>query len=99
MATVKLPDSSGARWWKAGLLLAGAVITLFVIAVALVSAIWTPYDVTKLVIADRLQGLSSTHLLGTDHFGRDSFSRALYGARMTVLIGLGAVTVALLTST
>ena len=37
------------------------------------------------------------HLFGTDHFGRDSFSRALYGARMTVLIGLGAVTVALLT--
>ena len=35
------------------------------------------------------------NLFGTDHFGRDTFSRAIYGARMTVIIGMGSVIVAL----
>jgi len=71
--------------------LAGAVITLFVVAVALVSVVWTPYDVTKLVIADRLQGLSSTHLLGTDHFGRDILSMIMVGSRNSIAVALIAV--------
>ena len=49
----------------------GLAITALVAAVALLSFFWTPYDVTKLVVADRMQPPSAAHLFGTDHFGRD----------------------------
>lgn len=52
-----------------------------------------PYDRGRL--ADRLQGPSSTHWLGTDEQGRDIFARIVYGARVSLLVGLGSVTVAL----
>ncbi|MCI5076275.1 ABC transporter permease [Oricola sp.] len=71
--------------------LAGATITLFVVAVALVSFVWTPYDVTKLVIADRLQAPSSAHWFGTDHFGRDILSMTMVGSRNSIAVALIAV--------
>ena len=53
-----------------------------------------PYNINPIV---RLTEPGWLHLFGTDHFGRDTFSRAVYGARMTVIIGVGSVVVALLT--
>lgn len=77
----------------------GAVITGFIIVVALVSFIWTPYDPTDVVAADRLQDPSWSHLLGTDKFGRDVLSQLMWGARTTLFVGVVAVGVAALLGT
>ena len=56
---------------KPGYILVGLTILL-----ALVSLVWTPYD-PNLISPDRLAGPSLEHLMGTDRFGRDTFSLSL----------------------
>ncbi|TIX02032.1 MAG: ABC transporter permease [Mesorhizobium sp.] len=56
---------------------AGFVITVLILAMAVVSYGWTPYDVTRLVISDKMQAPSLAHWFGTDHFGRDLVDEAL----------------------
>ncbi|TIX23027.1 MAG: ABC transporter permease, partial [Mesorhizobium sp.] len=70
---------------------AGFVITLLILAMAVVSYGWTPYDVTKLVIADKTQAPSLAHWFGTDHFGRDILSMVMVGARNSIAVALVAV--------
>ncbi len=55
----------------------------------------TPYDPLAIEPVARLTEPGATHFFGTDHFGRDTFSRCIYGARMALLIGLGTVFVSL----
>ena len=69
----------------------GLVITLFILAMALISLVWTPFDVTKLVVADRMQPPSSLHWFGTDQFGRDVFSMIMVGSRNSIAVALVAV--------
>ncbi len=69
----------------------GLLITLAVAAMALVSFFWTPFDVTRLVVADRMQPPSSTHWFGTDHFGRDVLSMIMLGSRNSIAVALVAV--------
>ena len=80
-------------------LLIGAALVLLVVLAALISFLWTPYDPVQAAPADRLQGSSAAHLMGTDRYGRDVFSGILYGARITLLVGLVAVGIALLIGT
>jgi peptide/nickel transport system permease protein len=80
-------------------LLIGAALVLLVVLAALISFVWTPYDPVQAAPADRLQGSSAAHLMGTDRYGRDVFSGILYGARITLLVGLVAVGIALLIGT
>jgi peptide/nickel transport system permease protein len=80
-------------------LLIGAALVLLVVLAALISFVWTPYDPVQAAPADRLQGSSAAHLMGTDRYGRDVFSGILYGARITLLVGLVAVGIALLVGT
>jgi peptide/nickel transport system permease protein len=77
-------------------LVIGALIVLGVVAMALVSFVWTPYDPTLVDPASRLAKPSPEHLLGTDKFGRDVFSQLLVGARTTLFVGIVAVGVAAL---
>ncbi|MBL8576088.1 MAG: ABC transporter permease [Mesorhizobium sp.] len=58
---------------------------------ALLSFFWTPYDVTKLVVADRMLPPSWDHILGTDQFGRDVLSMIMVGARNSLAVALVAV--------
>ncbi|MGB5871460.1 MAG: ABC transporter permease [Albidovulum sp.] len=62
---------------------------------ALVAPLIAPFDPLAIDPVGRLAEPGWPNLFGTDHFGRDTFSRALYGARMTVIIGVGSVIVAL----
>ncbi|RWK49524.1 MAG: ABC transporter permease [Mesorhizobium sp.] len=71
--------------------LTGFVITIVVAAVAIVSFFWTPFDVTRLIIADKTQAPSPAHWFGTDHFGRDIFSMIMVGARNSIAVALVAV--------
>ena len=67
-----------------------ALTSIFAIA-ALVSLIWTPYDVTQLDISSKLKSPSLEHLFGTDHFGRDTFSMVMVGAQTSISVAFIAV--------
>ncbi|MHA2789520.1 ABC transporter permease [Corynebacterium sp. S7] len=73
----------------------GAVIVAIVSLCALLSLVWTPYDPTLAIPADRLQGPTWSHIMGTDQFGRDIFSRILDGSAITLavcVVGVGIST-------
>lgn len=90
-------DLGGERRRVGSNLIIGGAIVLAIVATALLSFLWTPFDPTKVVIDDRLQGVGTDgHLLGTDHFGRDILSQLMVGARNTLFIGILAVGIALL---
>jgi len=72
-------------------LIVGGVISIAFVAAALVSLVWTPYDVASFDIDHRLQGPSAAHWLGLDHFGRDVASMILLGARNALSVSLVAV--------
>lgn len=72
-------------------LVIGALLSAVFLVAALISFIWTPYDYTALSIPDRLQSPNGTHLLGTDHFGRDILSLLMVGARTSIAVALVAV--------
>ncbi|MCR9135436.1 MAG: ABC transporter permease [Alphaproteobacteria bacterium] len=74
------------------------LIWLCIVAFAAIAApLLAPFDPLEIDPVARLSEPGMPYLFGTDHFGRDSFSRAIYGARMAVIIGLGSVVVALIT--
>lgn len=73
----------------------GAVLVGLVATAALVSVIWTPYPPLAIDIAARLKGPSTAHWFGTDHFGRDTLSMIMAGARNALAVGLAAVAVGL----
>ena len=78
-----------------------AVTALYVIAVfyilAILAPLLAPYDPAAItdVLSTRYLPPSTEHLFGTDEFGRDLLSRALYGARVSLSVGLLAVLVAI----
>ena len=69
---------------------ASGIIILIWILIAIFADALTPYPPFEMNLADRLQGSSAQHLLGTDHIGRDVLSRLILGARTSILIGLAA---------
>ncbi|WP_082561498.1 ABC transporter permease [Microbacterium sp. Root61] len=75
-------------------ILAGIVL-LGVVIMALFPSVFAPYDPLLADAGNALQPPSPEHLLGTDQLGRDVYSRVIYGARTSLLLGLGAVAVAL----
>src|SRR6201987_5135705 len=71
-------------------ILAVATILLVLIIVMSILAPWlAPHDPMLLAPAQRLKPSSAQFLLGTDAYGRDLLSRVIYGARISLLIGLG----------
>lgn len=72
-------------------LLAGSALIALLVATALVSFVWTPDDPTAMHIAQRLQGPTAAHALGTDQFGRDVASMLMVGARNALTVSLLAV--------
>ncbi len=74
-----------------------AVMSIYVIGILYVAALLTPllapYDPTVIenVLETRYLSPSGAHLFGTDEFGRDLFTRALYGARVSLSVGLLAM--------
>jgi peptide/nickel transport system permease protein len=73
----------------------GFILSTVVIAVALISLIWTPYDGNKMNARVRLQGPSWQHPLGTDQYGRDTLSRVMVGAVNSIIVGLVTVAIGL----
>tara|TARA_B100001123_G_scaffold442725_1_gene587000 strand:- start:2186 stop:3058 length:873 start_codon:yes stop_codon:yes gene_type:complete len=69
----------------------GGVIIMILIAVAIFAPLLAPYDPAKIALGKRLSAPSVAFLFGTDEFGRDIFSRVVFGARLTLYVGIVAV--------
>jgi peptide/nickel transport system permease protein len=69
---------------------AGAVLIVIMLLAAAFADAVAPYDPTALDFADLLLPPSPEHLLGTDNFGRDVFSRIIFGSRTALLVGFTA---------
>ena len=65
----------------------GSCLVLLVVLAALLAPLLAPYDPVASNFRGRLIPPGMEHWFGTDHFGRDLFSRILYGARISFLIG------------
>ncbi|MEO1658925.1 MAG: nickel transporter permease [Pseudomonadota bacterium] len=74
--------------FRSPLLLFGAVIVCFSVLVALLGPFFAPYDPIAVDVTNRLQPPSFQHPMGTDELGRDLFSRLLYGARISLGMGI-----------
>ena len=69
------------------------VVILALVFVSILAPVLAPYPIDELHVPDRLQGSSFKYLLGTDHVGRDLFSRMLFGARISLFIGFSATAI------
>ena len=92
------PRSQGREFWIGIRRSKGALIGLTILGLLILAAIFAPvitsFDPIAIDPPKRLQPPSSEHWLGTDHFGRDIFTRVVYGARISLPVGLIAVTIA-----
>ncbi len=77
----------------------GLIVVVLLSVVALLAPFIAPFDPAKQNFSALLQPASATHWLGTDELGRDTLTRVMYGARISLSAGLVSVTLALLAGT
>ena len=78
----------------------GTTIFLMLVVLALIGPVVVPYGATQQIYADARQPPSAVHIFGTDHLGRDVFSRVIVGSRdLFLLSGLGTLLSVLLGTT
>lgn len=68
----------------------GAAIVLVLFVVAVAAPLIAPHDPNESIRGARLVAPTWSHIMGTDNLGRDLFSRLVYGARISLVVGLGA---------
>jgi peptide/nickel transport system permease protein len=73
---------------------AGLLIMLVFVLAALLAPLIAPFDPLAQDVVNGLKPPAAAHLLGTDKLGRDIFSRMLYGARISLLVGVAVVALA-----
>ncbi|MFC0408543.1 ABC transporter permease [Roseomonas elaeocarpi] len=73
----------------------GAVLCLLIVLGAVLAPWIAPFDPAEQAILDRLAPPGGDYLLGTDQFGRDVLSRLLWGARISLVVSLGAIAAAM----
>jgi len=101
----ELPEAERSRTWRKlsrnPAAIAGALILLIVIAAAVAAPYVAPHDPMRQSLLRRftppvwLQGGNPSYPLGTDQVGRDILSRIIYGARVSLVVGIAAVAVSL----
>lgn len=75
------------------------LLIVLVLLIAGIFAPWiSPYPMNESHVADRLQGPSTTYWFGTDGQGRDLLTRVVWGARVSVVVGLGATALSIVVS-
>ncbi|GAI01029.1 unnamed protein product, partial [marine sediment metagenome] len=77
----------------------GGVITLLLLLTGIFADLLAPYPYYELHTADILASPSAQFWMGTDFMGRDLLSRVIFGARVSVIIGLSASAMATLVAT
>lgn len=98
----RLAEQAAARkrgFWRALVASPTGAIGLAIVGTLVVAAVFAPliapFDPTRMAAGPRLDAPSWAHPFGTDDFGRDAFSRIVYGARLTLQIGVIAVGISL----
>ena len=97
-----LPEHTGflagavQRFRRNGLAVTGLVVVIIFTLVAIFAPYVATHDPNGVAITERLVAPSLDHWLGTDNLGRDIFSRIVYGARVTMTVGVGMVGLALI---
>src|SRR5881628_2681614 len=79
------------KLFRRKLVLAGAAILVVVTLLALFAPWVTPYGPMAMKISDRMQSPRLAHWFGTDELGRDVFSRVVFGARYSLMIGASEI--------
>jgi peptide/nickel transport system permease protein len=74
----------------------GSVLFILVVLMAIMAPLIAPFDPSKINFSDKLLPPGLTHLMGTDELGRDLFSRVIYGARTSLVIGVSVLFFSLL---
>ena len=104
-ATLALPAArrQGTRpWWtdvwiqmlrRKPLGTMGSVIVVVMLAAALLAEWITPYGFAQTSLRERFISMNAAHWLGTDEIGRDLLTRLIYGARISLYVGFGAVAI------
>lgn len=72
-----------------------AVVLLAIVIASLFAPLYVPYDPLAMDAMTRLKPPSEAHILGTDPYGRDIFSRVMMGGRVSLLIGVGTALVSI----
>jgi len=93
--TVHKPAMFSGAWAHPSLRI-GVSGTIIFALVAVISLVWTPYDIAVLDIVNRFSGPTPAHWLGTDFFGRDMLSLIMSGALTSFVVAVLAVTIGLL---
>ena len=105
-APAALPVREQPRWWRFTVRLfrtkplgaAGAVVFAIFLFSGIFAGVLAPYGINETDLAHRLEPPSRQFLLGTDHLGRDLFSRVLMGARLSMIVGFCAAALATVVS-
>jgi peptide/nickel transport system permease protein len=79
------------RLWGNRLAVSGFVLLAVVLAAALLADVLSSRDPLTMIVKERMLPPSAQHLMGTDNFGRDIFSRVLHGARLSLGVGSGVM--------
>ncbi|MGH7835504.1 MAG: ABC transporter permease [Candidatus Binatia bacterium] len=74
----------------------GLMLVLLVSLTAIFAPYLTTHDPFQMNLPDRIQGPSAKHLMGTDIYGRDIFTRVVLGSRIAMRVAVGAVLIAIL---
>ncbi|MCO5176356.1 MAG: ABC transporter permease subunit [Thermomicrobiales bacterium] len=88
-----------ARLRRSKVAVAGFVALLILVIMAVAAPIISPYEPNAVAPKDALLAPSGTHLFGTDQYGRDVFSRVVYGTRLSLMVGFISVTIAVVIGT
>jgi|SRR5882672_3836413 len=76
----------------------GGLVLLLLVVCSIFAGVLAPYGFNEISMLERIKPPSWQHPFGTDNLGRDVFSRCLYGARLSVIIGLSGAALATLVS-
>jgi len=77
----------------------GGIITLLLLLTGIFADFIAPYNLNQTNMRENLQPSSAIHWLGTDNLGRDMLSNVIYGARISMIVGLAAAPLATINST
>jgi peptide/nickel transport system permease protein len=91
-ATLKAFNTNKTSW-------IGLVVFLIVVVAAILAPVLAPFDPNDQNILEKLRAPTLEHWLGTDSFGRDTLSRLLYGARISLVIGVVSTLAAMVIGT
>lgn len=81
-------------WSRNGLLISGLAVLIVLVTMALLARVIAPAPPLKMNVLDALRPPSGQHWFGTDRFGRDIFSRVVYGTRISLWIAFASLAIA-----